>query len=128
MSVRSAISFDSDRARAAAITGQQAKREKQRLARQELRRDFADDGAWMELARPRGLRLPIWTSRITTGGMRNWLRRLGISVARYTDWYGGGNLGDFAKRNPDWPLRAWVGLMLEMADDDGFLKSQGGEP
>ena len=51
--------------------------------------------------------------------MRTWLRRLGITVVSYIEWYGGGRLGDFAKRNPDWPLRAWVGLMLEWANDPG---------
>jgi hypothetical protein len=66
--------------------------------------------------------------------MRRWLKKLGISVKDYLDWQGEGpldpetnknrraTLKDFAERNPDWPLRAWVGLLMETFIDAGQVE------
>lgn len=81
-----------------------------------FRRDFADEGEWERLAKARGMRLPIWTLAPTPGNMRKWLRKTGWTGAQYLEWAGEKTLSDFAKRNPDWPLRAWVGLVLEAQD------------
>jgi hypothetical protein len=90
-----------------------------------LRRHFIDEKTWRTLARARGIRLPLWGKPVTPNAMRRWLKKLGISVKDYLDWQGDGpldpatnknrraTLKDFAERNPDWPLRAWVGLLLE---------------
>lgn len=75
--------------------------------------DFLDNEAWIELAQVRGLRLPQWRTRLTTGAMRQWLRKLNVSVSRYLEWEGGRSLGEFTRRNPMWPLRAWVGVVME---------------
>ena len=82
-------------------------------SRQVPRQDFADSRYWEGLARARGLLLPHWSTRWTTGRAERWLRKLGITVAEYLDWDGGKLMKDFGQRNPDWPLRAWVGLLLE---------------
>lgn len=88
--------------------------------REKYRHDFLDSGSWDELAATKGLRLPQWHLGPTPGNMEKWLRKLGVSVAQYCAWSGDKGLSDFAKLNPDWPLRAWIGLMLEQMDAGGL--------
>jgi hypothetical protein len=90
-----------------------------------LRRNFSDEPWWKKLARARGIRLPGWGEPVRPPAMRRWLKRLNISVSDYLEWQGDGpydattgcnrraTVKDFAERNPDWSLRAWVGLLLE---------------
>lgn len=78
-----------------------------------LRRDFLDALRWEDMARARGLRLPPWGEPATPAGMEKWLRKLGMPVSAYLSWTGEATLRDFAGNNPDWPLRAWAGLVLE---------------
>ena len=78
-----------------------------------LRSDFLDADVWAELAKARKLRLPLWRQRCSRGQMGKWLKRLGISMTTYQEWSGEKTLAEFPSRNPDWPLRAWVGLLLE---------------
>lgn len=78
-----------------------------------LRRDFLDAPHWRRLAQARGLRLPAWTLPVTPHHMRRWLRRLGIPTPVYLRAAGERTLSDFSRRNPDWPLAAWVGEQLE---------------
>lgn len=93
--------------------GRAALQERRATAAATLRRDFADAAYWAELARTRGLRLPQWHRPVTTGGMRRWLRKLGLSVEEYYRFSGERTLKDFARANPTWPLRAWVGVLLD---------------
>ncbi|MEW6048814.1 MAG: hypothetical protein AB1609_20450 [Bacillota bacterium] len=89
-----------------------------------LRQDYADMAEWERLAREAGLRLPMSWQPVTPAGMKRWLRRLGIPLRAYLAWNGAGldgnetsaRLADFARRNPDWSLRAWAGLVLEHRD------------
>lgn len=74
---------------------------------------FADSNLWLELAKERKLRLPLWRMACTTGGMRKYLKKLNVSVDDYLTYSGERILKDFPRRNPEWPLRAWVGLLLE---------------
>lgn len=92
---------------------QKARAEKQAYAKANLRRDFLDSGLWDDLAKQAGLRLPNWSAVCTPGQMAKWLRKVGISTTRYLEFSGEKNLAEFRKRNKDWPLRAWVGLILE---------------
>jgi hypothetical protein len=90
-----------------------------------LRRDFTEEREWRKLAKVRNVRLPPWGQPPTPALMRRWLKRVGISTKDYLDCQGEGpldprtnrnrrpTLRDFAARNPDWPLRAWAGLLLE---------------
>ena len=78
-----------------------------------LRNDFLDADHWAELAKALGLRLPLWRQPPTRGQMSKWLRKLGVSLTQYQEWSGDQTLEEFAKRNPSWPLRAWVGMLLE---------------
>jgi hypothetical protein len=45
--------------------------------------------------------------------MRRSLKKLGLSVKAYLAWSGETTLAEFAARNPQWRLRAWLGLVLE---------------
>lgn len=57
--------------------------------------------------------MPLWKTPITTGGMRKWLKRYGVSVPEYLELSNDKNLSMFKKNNPRWVLRAWCGLVLE---------------
>lgn len=77
--------------------------------------DFHSDDRnhWIELARTYKVRLPYWSRPCTTGGMRRFLRKINVSVEDYIARTNSVRLRDFIDMNPDWPLRAWVGLELE---------------
>lgn len=77
---------------------------------------FADHERWQEMARARGIRLPLWRMPVTTGGMRRFLKKLNITVDEYLEENNERNLKVFPARNPTWPLRAWVGIQLENLD------------
>lgn len=77
------------------------------------RETFSDANRWDEMAKEVGVRLPQWRMKTTTGGIRRWLRKIGVSVDKYLADNNDKRLGDFITRNPDWPLRAWAGIQLE---------------
>ena len=91
-----------------------------------LRSDFHpdDEQHWRDLAARYGVRLPACGVAVTTAAMKRWLHRLGISTEEYLAAQGVGPAGnsssarptDFMVRNPTWPLKAWVGLLLEALD------------
>ena len=78
-----------------------------------LRTDFLDASSWVHLASVQGVRLPRWSTVCTPGSMEKWLRKVKVSRAEYLAWSGETSLKDFARANPSWPLRAWVGVLLE---------------
>ena len=45
--------------------------------------------------------------------MRRSPKKLGLIVKAYLAQSGETTLAEFAARNPDWPLCAWLGLVLE---------------
>ena len=81
-----------------------------------LRQDFLTAPYWLELAKKYGVRLPAWGIAPTISNMRTWLHKVGISQPEYESYYNE-KLGDFLVQNPEWPLRAWVGLVLELVDE-----------
>lgn len=84
--------------------------------------DFDDRNLWAELARKRGIRLPLWRMPNNPQGIRRRLKQLGWSVEEYLDWCGCRTLGEACALNPDWPLRAIVGLLLE--EDEAQFRSK----
>lgn len=78
----------------------------------------ADQDNWIDLAKKYKIRLPLWRLPCTSGGMRRFLKKLNISVEDYLSRNEEKNLREFNKRNPTWPLRAWVGLQLEWIEWD----------
>ena len=85
-----------------------------------LRRNFADDEHWMELAKGRTIRLPLWGTPCTTRRMTAWLKRIGKSVAWYREYTGMRTLQDWIDANPLYPMRAFAGIMLEAAEEHWF--------
>jgi len=81
----------------------------------ELRNNFADDWYWMELCKRAGYNLPHWGTVATKGKLTTWIHRLGISYEDYEKDQG--KLQSIIDDNPDWPLRSFVGLMLEYKFD-----------
>lgn len=78
-----------------------------------LRKDFADSDHWSELSRKLYIHLPRFGSRASDEDMRRWLRKFRVTEADYLSATGYKELGDFRTLNPDWPLRAWVGILME---------------
>ena len=82
------------------------------------RTDFTDDEYWVLLAKQYGVLLPKWYVAPDVSKMRSWLRRLKVSEKVYKEACGEGwVLEDFARLNPDFPLRAFVGNLLEYVDE-----------
>jgi hypothetical protein len=75
------------------------------------RRDFMDSDLWDQLAKTRGIRLPPWWAAPTRGKLNSWWKRLG--KVPFKDAFGANPIR-LIELNPDFPLRAFVGYMLEM--------------
>ncbi len=76
--------------------------------------DFLGYSIWQELARVVGLRRVAWNVKPTPALLRRWLKRTGLSVEEYKS-LGWRTLQDSIDLNSDWPLGAFIGLMLEEA-------------
>lgn len=74
---------------------------------------FSEQLRWIEWAKAAKIRLPLWRMPCSTGGMRRFLKKLNVPVAEYLEANNEKNLSQFSKMNPDWPLRAWVGVQIE---------------
>lgn len=79
---------------------------------------FCDAAHWDELAAERLPRydLPAWDAPCEPVAMRRWLDRLNVTEAEYMRRTGT-SLADFCELNPEWPLRAWIGTVLEMHEE-----------
>lgn len=83
-------------------------------ARKNLKLDFSDAPRWRELAAAAGFRLPLWYLPATAGGVRRYALGLGITLEQITEATGCKSFRTFAEMNPNWPLWAVVGLLLEL--------------
>ena len=81
-----------------------------------LRSEFTDSQEWDALAKQHlvSYNLPDWSIPCSSANMMLWLDRLNLTEGDYKNIFGG-TVHDFMMMNPTWPLRAWVGLMLELA-------------
>jgi hypothetical protein len=59
--------------------------------------------------------------------MKRWLRTLNVSVEDYLAYAGERTLRDFAARHPDWPLRAWVSLVIQALGHGYLVADEGPE-
>lgn len=82
-----------------------------------LRCDFEDANHWKDLAVKYYIRLPVWKTTATPQKMRHWLRKFRIAEKDYLDMTGYKRLENFMELNPNWPLRAWLGLLLEYVNE-----------
>ena len=95
-------------ARAKAQAGRKAALE----AGAHFRRDWADSGLWDDLAKARGIRLPLWSKAPTPRFLKRWHESL--DTEPFEDVYGC-SPSRLITLNPHTPLRAFVGMMLERA-------------
>lgn len=83
-----------------------------------LKTKFLDAGHWDELAAKHLPRhdLPAGDAPCSPDEMRRWLDRLNMTEKEYSQATNTG-LADFCALNPAWPLRAWIGIVLELAHE-----------
>jgi hypothetical protein len=79
--------------------------------------DFNDAAHWDGLAEIHLSRfnLPKWEIPCSPDQMEIWADRVGISKSDCLKYWNT-DFADFIVLNPDWPLRAFIGLLLEQAD------------
>ena len=77
------------------------------------KRDWLDSGVWDELAKAREVRLPLWSKVPTPRFLKRWHESL--DTEPFEDVYGC-SPSRLITLNPDVPLRAFVGMMLERAN------------
>lgn len=88
-----------------------------------MKTDFKDSEHWDELAEElMPYRLPEWDIAPTATIMREWLKRLEIKEALFEEAFRT-SLSDWIALNHDWPLRAFVGLLLEFKEATRKLPS-----
>ena len=93
-------------ARAKALEARKAKAE----ASAHFKRDWLDSGVWDELAKRKGIRLPVWNKAPTPRFLKRWHETL--DTEPFEAVYGC-SPSRLISLNPDIPLRAFVGMMLE---------------
>lgn len=83
-----------------------------------LRDTFTDSGWWLELADKHlaNYTIPDWHETCSRERMIWWLERLDMTEKDYVRLTNT-TLDEFRRLNPDWPLRAFVGLILELYDE-----------
>ena len=86
-----------------------------------IKTEFADSIHWDELAARYLSRydLPGWDVPCLPDAMEIWLDRLSIPLKDYLRATGLKRLQDCIDLNFDWPLRAFIGLALEMRNEGG---------
>lgn len=86
----------------------------QQFARLHLKQSFTDTAHWRELAAAAGIRLPLWYLPATSSGVRRYSEGMGLSLEQIADATGCKSFRTFALLNPNWPLWAVVGVLLEL--------------
>lgn len=82
-----------------------------------MRNDYLDMGYWEHLARKRHIRLPRHASPLKRGLMERYLALCGVTISAYRAWSGFRTLKQFIEANPEWSARAFVGLLLELSEE-----------
>jgi hypothetical protein len=77
-----------------------------------MKAEFKDSAEWERLCEKTRYVLPAWEVVATVDNFRVWLNRLDIKEADYRDAMQT-KIADMILLNPGWPLRAFVGLLLE---------------
>ena len=83
-----------------------------------MRTNFSDSEHWLELAQRHLINydLPRWHEQCSQDKMELWLDRIGMTEKDYLKLTNT-TLAEFKSLNADWPLRAFVGLLLEIRDE-----------
>ena len=77
-----------------------------------LKSEFRDSALWEELCEKTRYVLPKWEAVATPENIRIWLNRLEIREVDYREAMQT-SVQDMIRLNPTWPLRAFVGQLLE---------------
>ena len=85
-----------------------------------LRTDFTDAEAWQRLAE-KYCTLPNWSEPCTVERMIWWCKRLDVNYQKISNT----THQEFMELNTDWPLRAFVGLLLEAKDEQAGQNGTG---
>lgn len=88
----------------------QEARKAKRAASAHFKRDWLDSGVWDELAKAKEIRLPLWSKVPTPRRLKRWHETL--DTEPFEAVYGC-SPSRLVSLNPDIPLRAFVGMMLE---------------
>lgn len=78
----------------------------------QIKAEFCDDDAWEVLCEKTKYILPKWEVEATDENIRLWLNRLEIREVDYREAMQT-SIPDMIRMNPCWPLRSFVGLLLE---------------
>lgn len=78
----------------------------------QLKAEFYDDAEWTRLCEKTRYVLPAWSVLPNIDNIRIWLNRLGIRDVDYREAMQT-SIQDMLRLNETWPLRAFVGLLLE---------------
>jgi hypothetical protein len=83
------------------------------------RSDFNDAAYWDGLAEIHLSRfnLPKWDVPCSPEQMETWADRVGFSKSECLKYWNT-DFADFIAMNPEWPLRAFIGLLLEQANQE----------
>lgn len=79
---------------------------------EQMKAEFCDDVVWQELCDKTRYVLPKWDVEATPDNIRVWLNRLEIKEGDYREAMQT-SIKDLIELNQTWPLRAFVGLLLE---------------
>lgn len=95
-------------------------KEAKKEAGKDLFQDFGDDlNHWKALASKAGVRMPAsYLPNTEVKYLRRVASKLGIDMQEYVEACGVTNLKALAKLNPNWPIAAEVGLLLEYWDEN----------
>ena len=74
--------------------------------------EFKDSAEWDKMLESTRYVMPSWDVMPTVENMELWLERLDISKRLYVERTQT-SLKDWVALNPGWPLRAFIGLLLE---------------
>jgi hypothetical protein len=92
----------------------QALNKKMAKNKSKYRTQFDEAALWERLAWKQGIRLPAWWLAPEPRLIRRYLRLLKISESSYRQACGEGwTVETFAEKFPDYPLRAFVGNLLQ---------------
>lgn len=79
-------------------------------------REFLDHDYWLEMFSTRLGRYPVPTGPCSVVEMERWLDRLGLETKDHENIFNT-SPQDFMIMNPEWPLFAWLGIVLEQTQE-----------
>lgn len=99
----------------------EANKEAEKLETAAYKQDFKDEKGWREYASRLGIAMPPRHHKPTTGRIAKFRKRAEVSVQEIKDSTGVSTVQELIDCNPDWPMWAIAGLVLEVrAQREGY--------